>query len=387
MLNNASRRNKRNKSPQPIYRHLQKSIAVKIRKGDLKPGDALPSEGKLVKEYGISRGSVRSALKELQNQGIIYPVAGKGSFVSEHLSGLQLGEQGRIALVIPGLEDSDFQIYRGIEDALNAAGFILTIFNSQRSIEQENKNLKLLLEGKEKGAIIFPNWGRTNAEALFELKMAGYPFVLIDRYFRELETDYVVTDNKRGGFLATEHLIKLGHKQIGIILGLTCTAIEDRFEGYREALAQYGLIHEPALMRRFQRDDTEENEPSAEIGYNEAVDLLKERPTAIFATNDFLARGAIKAVQDAGMDIPKDISIIGFDNQAFAEYCTPPLTTVAQPFYRQGQEAAEILLKKVDAAADEEPYHCVMPPELVLRGSSAKAMTSNLETIYQTRDF
>ncbi|MDD4559063.1 MAG: substrate-binding domain-containing protein, partial [bacterium] len=223
--------------------------------------------------------------------------------------------------------------------------------------------------------------------ALFELKMAGYPFVMIDRYFRELETDYVVTDNKRGGFLATEHLIKLGHKRIGIILGLSCTAIEDRFEGYREALAQYGLIHEPALVRRLERADAEKSEPSGQEGYNEALDLLKERPTAIFATNDFLAREAIKAVQDAGMDIPKDISVVGFDNQAFAEYCTPPLTTVAQPFYRQGQKAAEILLEKVDAAADEEPYHCVMPPELVLRGSSAKAMTSNLETIYQTRDF
>jgi GntR family transcriptional regulator of arabinose operon len=374
MLNNASRRNKRSKCPQPIYRHLQKSIAVKIRKGELKPGDALPSEGKLVKEYGISRGSVRSALKELQNQGIIYAVAGKGSFVSEHVSNLQLGEQGRIALVIPGLEDSDFQIYRGIEDALNAAGFILTIFNSQRNIEQENKNLKLLLEGKEKGAIIFPNWGRTNAEALFELKMAGYPFVLIDRYFRELETDYVVTDNKKGGFLATEHLIKLGHKRIGIIPGLKCTAIEDRLEGYREALARYGLVHDPALVRHLERADAEKSEPSGQEGYNEALDLLKERPTAIFATNDFLAREAMRAIADKGLSIPGDISVVGFDNQAFAERCTPSLTTVAQPFYRQGQEAAEILLRKVDAAAiGEGPYHRVIAPELILRSSSAKA--------------
>jgi GntR family transcriptional regulator of arabinose operon len=372
--NMVSRKKRQNKGPQPIYRHVQESIATKVRKGDLKPGDILPSEGELVKEYGISRGSVRSALKELQNQGVIYSVAGKGSFVSEWLSGQESGEQDRIALVVPGLEDSDFQIYRGIEDTLNKEGFILTIFNSQRSIEQENKNLKLLLEGKEEGAIIFPNWGRTNAEALFELKAAGYPFVLIDRYFRELDTDYVVTDNKKGGFLATEHLIKLGHKRIGVILGLSCTAIEDRFEGYREALAQYGLVHDPALVRRLERDDAGKNEPSGQVGYDEAQSLLQEKPTAIFATNDFLAREAMRAIADKGLSIPGDISVVGFDNQAFAEYCRPLLTTVAQPFYRLGQEAAEILLKKVEATgAGEGLCHRVIAPELVLRGSSAGA--------------
>ncbi|MDD3927512.1 MAG: GntR family transcriptional regulator [bacterium] len=366
-----SRANRRNKGPEPIYRHLQESIIAKVRKGDFKPDDALSSENELAEEYGISRGSVRTALKELQDKGVIYSVAGKGSFVSRQISDQSVSKQDRIAFIVPSLDGSDLQIYRGIEDTLNTEGFILSIFNSQRSIEQENKNLKLLLEGKEKGAIIFPNWGRTNAEALFELKMAGYPFVLIDRYFRELETDYVVTDNKKGGFLATEHLIKLGHKRIGIVLGLNCTAIEDRFEGYREALAQHDIVHDPALVRRFQRDDAEENEPSAETGYNEAVDLLNDKPTAIFATNDFLARGTIKAIQDAGMNIPGDISVIGFDNQGFAERLNPALTTVAQPFYELGQRATRMLLVKI--SSDNSKEGCikkVLSPELVFRRSS-----------------
>ncbi|MFA7372473.1 MAG: GntR family transcriptional regulator [bacterium] len=369
-----SRTNRRNKGPEPIYRHLQESIIARVRKGDFKPDDALSSENELAEEYGISRGSIRTALKELQDKGVIYSIAGKGSFVSRQISDQSVSKQDRIAFIVPSLDGSDLQIYRGIEDTLNTEGFILSIFNSQRSIEQENKNLKLLLEGKEKGAIIFPNWGRTNAEALFELKMAGYHFILIDRYFRELETDYVVTDNKKGGFMATEHLIKLGHKRIGIVLGLTCTAIEDRFEGYREALAQYGIVHDPSLVRRFQRDDAEENEPSTETGYNEAVDLLKDKPTAIFATNDFLARGTIKAIQDAGMNIPGDISVIGFDNQGFAERLNPALTTVAQPFYELGQRATRMLLVKI--SSDNSKEGCikkVLSPELVFRRSSGKA--------------
>jgi len=352
---------------------LQESIIARVRKGDFKPDDALPSENELAEDYGISRGSVRTALKELQDKGVIYSVAGKGSFISRQISDQSVIKQDRIAFIVPSLDGSDLQVYQGIEDTLNKEGYILSIFNSQKSIEQENKNLRLLLEGKEKGAIIFPNWGRTNAEALFELKMAGYPFVLIDRYFRELETDYVVTDNKKGGFLATEHLIKLGHKRIGIILGLNCTAIEERFEGYREALAQYGIAYDPVLMRRFQRDDAEENEPSAEIGYNEAAGLLQEKPTTIFATNDFLARGAMKAVQDAGMDIPGDISVVGFDNQGFAELLDPPLTTVAQPFYQLGQKAAGMVLGQLDNGLENQGFKRItLEPELIVRQSCFK---------------
>jgi GntR family transcriptional regulator of arabinose operon len=367
---------RRNKGPQPIYRCLQESIVAKVSRGEFQPDDALPSENHLAEEYGISRGSVRTALKELQNKGIIYSVVGKGSFINRQISDQPSIKQDRIAFIVPSLDGSELQIYRGIEDTLNKAGYMLSIFNSQRSIEQENKNLKLLLEGKEKGAIIFPNWGRTNAEALFELKMAGYPFVLIDRYFRELETDYVVTDNKKGGFLATEHLIKLGHKRIGIIPGLKCTAIEDRLEGYREALARYGLVHDPALARHLERADAEKSEPSAEIGYNEAVNLLKERPTAIFATNDFLAQGAIRAIQDAGMNIPEDISVVGFDNQGFTELLDPSLTTVAQPCYNMGQRAAEIVLRKLNNdQRSKEIKRITLKPELIMRRSCLSPAT------------
>ncbi|MDD4153572.1 MAG: GntR family transcriptional regulator, partial [bacterium] len=140
------KRKRRNKGPEPIYRCLQESIIAKVNKGEFQPDDALPSENHLAKEYGISRGSVRTALKELQNKGIIYSVVGKGSFINRQIFNQPSIKQNRIAFIVPSLDGSDLQIYRGIEDTLNAAGYMLSIFNSQRSIEQENKNLKLLLE-------------------------------------------------------------------------------------------------------------------------------------------------------------------------------------------------------------------------------------------------
>ncbi len=358
------RKNKGAKIPLPVYNVLIEDIISRIRSKGFKPEEALPSENQLVKKYHISRGSVRTALRELQEKDLIYSLPGKGSFVKKYSSSQNISED-KIAFIVPSLEDSDLQIYQGIEETLNKEGFVLSIFNSQRSIERENKNLRLLLEGNEKGAIIFPNWGRSNIEIIFELKRANYPFVLIDRYFRDLETDYVVTDNKKGGYLATEYLIKLGHRRIGIIAGLSCTAIEDRLEGYREALAEYNILHHLSLMRKV--NEVDKLEPS-NGGYLETKELLKEKPTAIFATNDFFAQGAMKAIEEENLSIPEDISLIGFDNQKFSENLSPPLTTIAQPFYSIGKNAAKILIKKISGVSDRIKQ-ITLSPELIIRST------------------
>lgn len=362
------------RNPGPVYNRIIEDFTSKINSGKLRTDEALPSENELSKEYNISRGSVRSALKELQESGLIYALAGKGSFAKE-LNAAQVVKQDRIAFIVPGLEDSDFQIYQGIEETVNKEGFILSIFNSQRSIEKENRNLRLLIERNEKGAIIFPNWGRANTEIIFELKRNNYPFVLIDRYFRDLETDYVITDNKKGGYLAVEYLIKLGHRRIGIILGASCTAIEDRLDGYRTALAKNGILYDLSLVRRV--EETDKLEPSAG-GYSETKELLKENPTAIFAVNDFLASGAMEAIKGERLSIPEDISLIGFDNQKFSESLIPSLTTIAQPFYKTGKRAAKILIKKISNSNSlansansnkNAPIKTILQPELIIRDS------------------
>lgn len=347
---------------------MQEDICGQIRKGALKPDEPLLSEFGLAKKYGISRGSVRTGLRLLREKGIIHVLPGKGAFVARQALYQSVSRRNRIALVIPGLEDSDHQIYEGIEAVLDEAGFMLSIFNSRRSIEQENRNLTLLLEREEEGAIIFPNWGRANAQLIYELKRANYPFVLIDRYFRDLETDYVVTDNKRGGFLAGEHLIRLGHRRIGVILGVQCTAIDDRYAGFMEALAKYGLELDPNLVVRM--DKSAEREP-ANGGYDAAVELLNKKPAAIFATNDFIARDTLKALSAQKMSVPEDISLIGFDNQKFSEDLVPPLTTIAQPFKDIGRKAAQILLAKIGNARNEVVQEALVP-RLIIRKTCRK---------------
>ena len=354
-----------NRHPAAVYTAMQEDVCNQIRDGTLKADVSLLSEFELARKYSISRSSVRTGLRLLREKGIIRILPGKGAFVSKHAAFQSMFRKNRIALVIPGMEDSDHQIYEGIESVLDEAGFMLSIFNSRRSIEQENANLMLVLEREEEGAIIFPNWGRSNAQMIYELKRANYPFVLIDRYFRELETDYVVTDNKLGGFLAAKHLIQLGHNKIGVILGVPCTAIDDRYAGFIEAFAKYRIKLDLNMIVRMEKAGGLE---PVSGGYAIALDLLKKNPTAIFATNDFIARETLKALSAQKLSVPKDISLIGFDNQKFSEDLVPPLTTIAQPFKDIGRKAAQILLAKIRGEQNEVVQE-TLSPKLIVRQS------------------
>ena len=359
-----------NKKPEPIYAKIESDIQKQIKEGKLKSDQPIPSENLLSKQYGMSRTSVRTALENLKEQGVIYTIVGKGSFVKGY--GIIKESNKRIAFIVPGLENSDFDIYKGIEDTLQEEGFTLAIYNSERSIEKENRNIKNLLHGNETGAIIFPNWGGTNADVIYELTRVGYPFVLIDRYFPGFETDYVVTDNKKGGYMAAEYLIKLGHTRIGLLSAIQCTAIRDRIDGYQDALRDNKILLDLALMKKVPQNDKYLKEEPSNGGYKETKELLKEKPTAIFATNDFLARTALRAIREEGLSVPDDISVVGFDNQKFSGYLG--LTTIAQPFYKIGAQAAKILIGKIMGKQQRKQIY--LSPELVIRESCAGYKTS-----------
>lgn len=355
-----------------VYGKLKEDLRSRITSGKLKPGEALHGENELSRRYGISRMSARNALAELVREGLIITMPGKGSFVTDRNKKVAREVNGgRIAFIVPAIEDIvTSEIYRGVEEIIRKRGYNPTVFGSNRSIEGETANLKLLLEKKEIGAIIFPNWGRANSEAIFELKREGYPFVLVDKFFRDIDTDYVVTDNVDGAYQVVEHLIKLGHKRIGHVGGLEGTADEDRLEGYRRALGRHKLVYEPELIKKMPGDKFETMEPE-NGGYDEMRLLLslKEKPTAVFAGNDYLAIGAMKAIKEAGLNVPDDIAVAGFDDLKFSASLEIPLTTAAQPFRDIGKRAAKILLNKIEDAKHMDTEKIVLKPKLIVRKS------------------
>jgi DNA-binding LacI/PurR family transcriptional regulator len=211
------------------------------------------------------------------------------------------------------------------------------------------------------GLIIAPT--KEDAPALAEAVRHGLPVVVIDRRMSNAEVDTVVVDNFMGALHAIQHLIRLGHERIGVVSGpLHLTSGRDRYAGYLQAMSDAGLPVESGLtlFGDFRQDS----------GYRLAYELLKRAnpPTALFVANNQMTIGALNAIHEAGRAIPDDIAIIGFDDLSWAISLNPPLTTVAQPSFEIGANAAELLLVRI--ADPERPHRTiVLETQLIVRAS------------------
>ena len=368
-------------NPLPLYIQVREDIRGQIEAGRLLPGDRLLLESALTEQYAVSSITIKRALRDLAREGVVLRIKRKGTFVSPRkISRPESGPWSKtLALIIPAIEDLFLsEIYRGLADVARRAGYAVSILSSDREIEKEEGNIRNLGTRAEQGAVIFPNWGRASAEQIFELKRRKFAFVLVNRYFRDIQTHYVVADNRTGACEAVEHLIRLGHRRIGCIGWVECTAVEDRLSGYRLALGRHGIPYDETLVRGILDDDRQNYarvEP-ASGGYQEAKKLLQlaDRPTAIFAVSDRLAVGAMRAITEAGLQIPQDVALVGFDDVRYA--ADLDLTTVAQPAFETGKSAAEILIGQIEGGGRgsgngraDKFRQVVLPTQLIVRGS------------------
>jgi DNA-binding LacI/PurR family transcriptional regulator len=198
---------------------------------------------------------------------------------------------------------------------------------------------------------------------------------LVNRCFRDIQTNYVIADNCAGACEAVEHLIRLGHRRIGCIGWVECTAVEDRLRGYRLALGRHAIPYDEMLVRGI-LDEERQNYAGVEPasgGYQEMKQLLQlgQRPDAVFAVSDRLAVGAMRAITEAGLQIPGDVALVGFDDVRYA--ADLDLTTVAQPAFETGKTAAEILIGQIEGGdrngSDDKLQQIVLPTRLIVRGS------------------
>lgn len=237
-------------------------------------------------------------------------------------------------------------IVRGIQDYLKENGFLSLIVNSDWDPEQEQAAIRTLLSRPVDGIIFVEYSHRATSDVL---ERSSKPRVFVHRLFGSPIKNSVVPDDYYGAGLATGHLINLSHRRIGYINGPenwhTCRA---RLSGYRDTLAGHNLPFEPSLV---QPGDWE-----IESGYAAAKNLLKlaEQPSAIFAANDLMALGAIYAVQDAGLSVPEDMAVVGYDNRNFTKTFRPRITTVSMPVIEMGGVAAELLLNQIAEGRKEE---------------------------------
>jgi DNA-binding LacI/PurR family transcriptional regulator len=368
---------RRSKKANTVYDGMVEDLKKQIGQGEYSCGYRFPSETELARRYSISRMSVRQGLARLQNQGMLVKVNGKGSFVSQkHLfknTAVERTTTKTISLIVTTLEDPFVaKIHSGVVEELRDTGYNVCIYSSERVADQEAANIHQSVERGCAGLIIFPIWGRTNAKQIEELDNNGIPVVLVDRTLPDLNVDYVATDNFRGGMMAVDYLIQMGHRRIGMIKGISGTANDDRYRGYCHSLQKHGITYDESLVVVQEYID-----PSQEPlggGQHEMRRLMElpDRPSAVFAVNDTLAFGAETAALEMGLKVPGDVSIIGFDNFLQARLAPIPLTTIHQPCTEIGRAAAKLVLENIKAMAigpKPRVQQIQFIPQLVVRQS------------------
>jgi LacI family transcriptional regulator len=277
---------------------------------------------------------------------------------------LRKRSSGLIGLVVGDITNPFFSdLFEAVEDAAAASGHLVLLCNSNERSEREEAHLRMLRTQRIDGLILAPT-GAVSMNRASLLAQLEVPIVLVDRAMEGLGYDAVVLDNRRAGFEATQHLIGCGHRRIGLVNGpdVLRTAAE-RLAGYREALLAAGLSLDPALVR----DAGFRQQPAEQA----TADLLalQQPPSAIFATNNLMTVGVVKALADRGLACPQDISVIGIDDLPWAEAVSPRLSAIVQPVRAMGEAALDLLLRRLSGSLHGPGTTTVMAPHLLIRRS------------------
>jgi GntR family transcriptional regulator, arabinose operon transcriptional repressor len=354
------------------YAQLMSHIRERILDGSLPAGARLPTELEIAAEHQISRGTVRQAMSALVNEGLLERVRGRGTFVRPLLPiaspALRPAER-RIGLVLAHSSGSqlDLDILIGVEHAAKSRGYQVSFAYAEESLEELDRDINRLRADNIAGMIIFPVSDASYDESIWRLAADRVPFVLVDRYFPDLDSDYVVADNLGGGYRATEHLLILGHRRVGFVYSskgtLLTTSVRDRWQGYRRALLEYGQLYDEQLV--FQWPHRSNTDPA---GASDHLLLREGGPTAIFAVSDAVALELLQAAQRVGLRVPEDLALVGFDDLSFAAHLSPPLTTIAQPRLDVGLRAGHLLINRIEGQGTS-PRHIDLPTSLIVRES------------------
>lgn len=280
---------------------------------------------------------------------------------------LRQGKTNTLGLVLPDSANPFFaEISRSIEAEAFKKGYSVFLCNTELDTQRELFYVDVLSK-KQVDGIIFVAAG-DQADSLDFLLRRSMPLVMIDREVPNVEADAVFTDHQLGGFLATRHLLDLGHTRIACIAGpSSITPSAARITGYRNALEEAGIVYDESLILR--------GDYHAQSGLEITRTILQmnPRPTAIFAMNDLMALGVLRAAAEAGFSVPKDVAVVGYDDLEIAHFTNPPLTTIAQPKKEIGAQAVNLLVDRM-ARKSRPPSRLVLPPELIVRRSTQRPL-------------
>jgi len=336
---------------------------------------------------GVSKATVSRVINQKPDvdsatrEKIVRIMDEQGFVPSITAAGLAGGRTRLIGVLVPSLTwplPLIPEIMRGIGQIIEQSTYELVLYSISHEQDRSAVIARIMAARLTEGLLaVYPGQA---FDYLSELHASGYPVVMLDDQMKPTgTTPWVSADSRIGAYTAVKHLLQLGHRRIGHIkgpVGYTCT--EDRFRGYCDALAEVGIPADSELV--VQGDFL----ATGGAACAQQLFTLRERPTAVFAGNDDMAAGVLRAAEEAGLRVPEDVALVGFDDATPASFMHPPLTTVSQPFFEMGKRAATLLLDAVNALhqpvlswhtaqRESAPIREFLPTRLIIRESCGAA--------------
>ncbi len=326
----------------------------------------------IAEEVGYSANTVSRALNDKseikqETKDLILKTAEEMGYRPNRVAQrMRAQKTGILGVVVANNANPFFsRVVKGIESAAADRGYNIILKDSDESPEKEEEAIKIMLSEQVDGLLISPvNSEKSNITKISE----DLPLVSFARHFKGLEIDFVLIDDLKGGYLATNHLIENGYQEIALLNGpLNELSAQERLEGYKKAITESGGEPDPELIY--------DGVLTMDQGYRAGKKILDSdrTPDAVHTFSDFVALGFMKAAEEASLRIPEDIGIVGFDDIPFCSYSRVPLSTVHVPIKEIGEEAVNILLDRIQNQSKEEGLETNqvrLEPELIVRGSS-----------------
>ncbi len=360
----------------PKYLDIVEWTEMQIKNEVFKPNDKFLSETELGEKFHVSRQTVRRALEVLENQGLITRIQGSGTYISG-LSQRRLVKTGvrsmTVGIVSTYLDNYIFpSIVRGIESVLSKEGYAVQLSSTNNSVGMEARSLQLMLERQVDGLIIVPTRSAlpcVNLDLYHTIMQSGIPFVLIDSYYPELSVPFVALDDVAAGYMATQHLLSKGHRNISGIFSHINRQGHLRYLGYAKALNEYGIPIQEERIFWYSKETL--NQVLSGSSFMESLNTC----TAAMCFNDHLALTLIDYLRQFGKNVPEDLSVIGIDNSELAKVSS--LTSIEHPSAELGQAAANLLLSIINGT---EGKSVLFPPKLRIRNSVREVPDSEVNT-------
>ena len=329
----------------------------------------------IAKLAGVSHTTVSQVLNNKgrvseQKRNEILELCKKHNYRPNYSAKNLQGKKTKVIGVIVNFFGNSFfgEIVTGIENVALKNNYVLLFGDSRENHDRESMYVDTFIERQVDGIIMYPTFSYEFERSIRKLNAHGIPFVLVDKHSANQPANFVACDDFTGGYMATSHLIKKGHKKIGFLGGPPCSTIENRYKGFLKAHEENGMAFKQQMVSNF--DIT--NKYNLIDGYSPTIKILSEnpRPTALFVTTDEAIPGVMKAIRKLNMKVPDDLAIVAYGNLPLLCNEDISITTINYPQVEVGEKSASMLINMIENTGKNNELHSVyIKPDLIKRES------------------